>query len=103
MGPEPTPPRERVPGALRDFDAALQLLTDRYGLRLTREDYMTRLLDGVEARVPSTAERDGAGDWIDRTVAAGARCVWITSGAIDAAAAGRLREVHDAQAARQAT
>jgi beta-phosphoglucomutase-like phosphatase (HAD superfamily) len=54
-----------------DLDAALQLLTDTYGLRLTREDYVARLLDGVEARVPSAAARDGAGDWVDRTVAAG--------------------------------
>jgi beta-phosphoglucomutase-like phosphatase (HAD superfamily) len=54
-----------------DLDAALQLLTDGYGLRLTREDYVNRLLDALEARVPTAAARDGAGDWVARTVAAG--------------------------------
>ena len=54
-----------------DLDAALQLLTDRYGLRLTRDEYVERLLDNLEARVPTAAARDGAGDWVDRTVAAG--------------------------------
>jgi len=43
-----------------DLDAALQLLTDTYGLRLTREDYVARLLDGVDARLPSAAARVGA-------------------------------------------
>ena len=54
-----------------DLDAALQLLTDRYGLRLTRDEYVERLLDALEAQVPTAAARDGAGAWIDRTVAAG--------------------------------
>ena len=54
-----------------DLDAALQLLTEHYGLRITRDDYVARLLDAVEARLPSAAARDGAGDWVDRTVAAG--------------------------------
>jgi beta-phosphoglucomutase-like phosphatase (HAD superfamily) len=54
-----------------DLDAALQLLTDRYGLRLTRDDYVARLLDAVEARLPTAAARAGAHDWVNRTVAAG--------------------------------
>ena len=54
-----------------DLDAALQLLTDRYGLRLTREQYVERLLDGVEARMPTASARDGAGDWVDQVVASG--------------------------------
>ena len=54
-----------------DLDAALQLLTEHYGLRLTRDEYVERLLDALEARVPPAAARDGAGDWVERTVAAG--------------------------------
>ncbi len=31
-----------------DLDAAQRLLPETYGLRLAREDYVARLLDGVE-------------------------------------------------------
>lgn len=54
-----------------DLDAALALLTERYGLRLSRQDYVARYLDAVEARVPTAAARDGADEWIARVVATG--------------------------------
>jgi beta-phosphoglucomutase-like phosphatase (HAD superfamily) len=54
-----------------DLDAALRLLTENYGLQLTRDVYVTRLLDALEARVPSADARDGAGDWVAKVVAAG--------------------------------
>lgn len=54
-----------------DLDAALVLLTDRYGLRLSREDYVARYLDAVEARVPGAAARDGASEWVARVADAG--------------------------------
>ena len=59
---------ERLHGV--DLDATLRLLADDYGVVMTPEDFVTPLLDAVEAGLADARPRVGAAAWIDAVVAA---------------------------------
>jgi beta-phosphoglucomutase-like phosphatase (HAD superfamily) len=54
-----------------DLDATLRLLADDHDVHLEPEEFVTPLLDAVEAALPTAGARDGVAEWIDAIQALG--------------------------------